>query len=126
MAAIPATQPHAAQLLALRAALDTLPPLPPRATLLDELLAAATAAPAVPALRSAWQACCRPATPRGAGCNPMWRRLQPFAARAATLCNMAATLCTWQALNESLLALPSLAAAQHSMQVYGDLQATPA
>jgi len=29
MAAIPATQPHAAQLLALRAALDTLPPLPP-------------------------------------------------------------------------------------------------
>ena len=39
---------------------------------------------------------------------------------------MAATLCTWQALNESLLALPSLAAAQHSMQVYGDLQATPA
>ena len=56
MAAIPATQPHAAQLLALRAALDTLPPLPPRATLLDELLAAATAAPAVPALRSAWQA----------------------------------------------------------------------
>ena len=93
MAAIPATQPHAAQLLALRAALDTLPPLPPRATLLDELLAAATAAPAVPALRSAWQAR-RPATPRDAGCNPTWRRLQPYEARAATLCDMAATLCT--------------------------------
>ena len=61
-----------------------------------------------------------------AGCNPMWRRLQPYEARAATLCDRAATLCTWQALNESLLALPSLAAAQHSMQVYGDLQATPA
>ena len=56
----------------------------------------------------------------------MWRRLQPYATRAATLCDRAATLCTWQALNESLLALPSLAAAQHSMQVYGDLQATPA
>lgn len=88
MAAIPATQPHAAQLLALRAALDTLPPLPPRATLLDELLAAATAAPAVPALRSAWQAR-RPATPCDAGCNPMWRRLQPYETRAATLCDMA-------------------------------------
>ena len=78
MAAIPATQPHAAQLLALRAALDTLPPLPPRATLLDELLAAATAAPAVPALRSAWQAraalqphVTQAATLRGEGCNPM-------------------------------------------------------
>ena len=132
MAAIPATQPHAAQLLALRAALDTLPPLPPRATLLDELLAAATAAPAVPALRSAWQAraalqphVTQAATLRDAGCNPMWRRLQPYETRAATLCDRAATLCTWQALNESLLALPSLAAAQHSMQVYGDLQATP-
>ena len=92
MAAIPATQPHAAQLLALRAALDTLPPLPPRATLLDELLAAATAAPAVPALRSAWQAraalqphVTQAATLRDAGCNPMWRRLQPYVAQTATL-----------------------------------------
>ena len=82
-AAVPATQPHAAQLLALRAALDTLPPLPPRAALLDDLLDAAVAAPAVPALRSAWQA-----------------------------------------LNESLLALPSLAAAQPDMLAYDSLQAT--
>ena len=86
MAAIPATQPHAAQLLALRAALDTLPPLPPRATLLDELLAAATAAPAVPALRSAWQAraalqphVAQAATLRDAGCNPLRQGLQPYA-----------------------------------------------
>jgi hypothetical protein len=47
----------------------------------------------------------------------MRRGLQPYA-------TWLTTLCTWQALNESLLALPSLAAARHSMQVYGDLQAT--
>merc|ERR1740139_1132291 len=83
MAAVPATQPHAAQLLALRAALDTPPPLPPRAALLDALLGAVHAAPAVPALRSAWQA-----------------------------------------LNESLLELPSLAAAQPPMRTYELLQTT--
>ncbi len=40
LAAVPPTQPHAEQLLALRAAIDTLPPLPPRAALFDALYAA--------------------------------------------------------------------------------------
>ena len=52
---LPFTEPQQEQLLQLRHALDTVPPLPPRIALMGDVEATALAAPEVAALRASWQ-----------------------------------------------------------------------